>query len=130
MTCESRQPIFKLNDKNMKDTNIVILAGRVGENVKFGTATNGNKYCTFILEIDAYSRDMHDSTERDYSKTLVRIFVYDKVQLNYLERVGIKQGNFVQILARLNSHKTEVGSKNIIQNSVIVRDISIIKTSL
>ena len=57
-------------------------------------------------------------------------FVYDKVQLNYLERVGIKQGNFVQILARLNSHKTEVGSKNIIQNSVIVRDISIIKTSL
>lgn len=112
----------------MKDTNIVILAGRVGENVKFGTAQNGNKYCTFILEVDAYSRDMHDSTERDYSKTLVRIFVYDKVQLAYLERVGIKQGNFVQLLARLNSHKTEVGNKNIIQNSVIVRDISVIKT--
>lgn len=112
----------------MKDTNIVILAGRVGENVKFGTAANGNKYCTFLLEVDAYSRDMHDSTERDYSKTLVRIFVYDKVQLSYLERVGIKQGNFVQILARLNSHKTEIGSKNIIQNNVIVRDISVIKT--
>ena len=112
----------------MKDTNIVILAGRVGENVKFGTATNGNKYCTFILEIDAYSRDMHDSTERDYSRTLVRMFVYDKPMLAYLERVGLKQGNFVQVLARLNSHKTEVGNKNIIQNSVIVRDISVIKT--
>lgn len=127
MTCESRQPLFNFDNK-MKDTNIVILAGRVGENVKFGTAQNGNKYCTFILEIDAYSRDLHDSTERDYSKTLVRIFVYDKVQLAYLERVGIKQGNFVQLIARLNSHKTEVGNKNIIQNSVIVRDISVIKT--
>lgn len=112
----------------MKDTNIVILAGRVGENVKFGTAQNGNKYCTFMLEVDAYSRDMHDSTERDYSKTLIRIFVYDKPLLTYLERVGLKQGNFVQILARLNSHKTEVGNKNIIQNSVIARDISVIKT--
>lgn len=112
----------------MKDTNIVILAGRIGENVKTGTAANGNRYCTFILEVDAYSRDMHDNTERDYSKTLIRIFVYDKSLLNYLERVGIKQGNFAQVLARLNSHKTEVGGKNIIQNSVIARDISIIKT--
>ena len=113
----------------MKDTNIVILSGRVGENVKFGVALNGNKYCTFILEVDAYSRDMHDTTERDYSKTLIRIFVYDKAQLEYLERVGLKQGNRVQILARLNSHKTEIGSKNIIQNSVITRDISVIKTN-
>lgn len=112
----------------MKDTNIVILSGRVGEKVKFGTAENGNRYCTFIIEIDAYNRDFHDTQDRTYSKTLIRVFVYDKYQLDYIERVGLKQGNKVYVQARLTSHKTEVGGKSIIQNNVVSRDISIIKT--
>lgn len=113
----------------MKDTNIVILVGRVGEKIKFGTAENGNKYCTFILEIDAYNRDFHDTQDRSYSLTLIRVFVYEKAQLDYIERIGLTQGNKVYVQARLTSHKTEVGGKTIIQNNVVSRDISIIKTA-
>lgn len=112
----------------MRDKNIVLLEGRIGEGLKYSHSVNGNEYCTFMLEIDAYYKEMADQTERDHGFTLVRVFIYDKRQLEYVKRVDMKQGNKVSLLARLNSKSTEIGGKTIIQNNVIVRDISVIKT--
>lgn len=112
----------------MRQKNIVILEGRVGEGLKYARATNGNDYCTFVLEIDSYYKEVADLTERDHSYTLVRIFIYDKHQVEYCKRVGLRQGNIVSILARLNSKGTEINGKMIVQNNVIVRDISVVKT--
>jgi len=110
------------------DKNFVFLEGSIGDDIKWGTADNGNKYCTFTLIIDAFFKETKDPTERDHSKTFVRVFVYGRQQLEYLQRVDVKQGNRASIFARLSSHKTEIASKNIIQLNVVVRDITIIKT--
>lgn len=121
-------PIAIIKFDKMKQKNIVILEGRVGEGLKYARATNGNDYCTFVLEIDSYYKEVADLTERDHSYTLVRLFIYDKHQVEYCKRVGLRQGNIVSILARLNSKGMEINGKTIIQNNVIVRDISVVKT--
>lgn len=110
------------------DKNFVHLEGSIGDDIKFGNADNGNPYCTFTLIVDSYFKETRDTTERDYSRTFIRVFVYGKSQLEYLKRVGVKQGNRASIFARLSSHRTEFGSKSIIQLNVVVRDITIIKT--
>ncbi len=110
------------------DKNFVHLEGSIGDDIKWGNADNGNPYCTFTLIVDSYFKETRDPTERDHSRTFIRVFVYGKPQLEYLKRVSVRQGNRASIFARLSSHKTEFGSKTIIQLNVVVRDITIIKT--
>lgn len=111
----------------MKDKNIVLLEGVVGNDVKRGTAQNGKKYITFSLCINTYFKPLHDSTESEHTMTYIRVFVYDQKQVEYLNRVDIRHGNRASIFGRLNSVKTDIKGKEIIQINVVVRDISISK---
>ena len=113
----------------MKDKNIVLLEGVVGNDLKRGQAANGKKYITFSLCVNTYFKPLHDSTESEHSMIYIRVFVYDQKQLSYLNKVEVRQGNRVSIFGRLNSKLCEIKGQRIIQINVIVRDITVTKTT-
>ncbi len=113
----------------MKDKNIVLLEGVVGNDVKRGVAANGKNYITFSVCINTYFQPLHDSTESEHPMSYIRVFVYDQKQVEYLNRVNVRCGNRANIFGRLNSTKTEIKGKEIIQINVVVRDISITKVN-
>lgn len=110
------------------DKNFVMLEGVVGNDLKYGVAINGQNYATFTICINPYFKDLHDSTESTKPMTYIRLFVYDQRKVAYMRKVGTRQGNRVTVFGRLNSTRSEINGKEIIQNNVIVRDISVLKT--
>ena len=111
-----------------KDFNKVHLCGLVGDDFRFGKTSEGREFATFSLCINAYDKFDSDDTERTHSQTFVRIFVYDKKQLEYLHTVGARRGQRMYINGRLSSFKNEYKGIEYITMSVICRDIGIIKT--
>lgn len=109
------------------DKNIVMLEGLIGDDFKFGRTSEGREMATFSLCVNAYMKDMADDTERTRSQTYVRIFVYDRKQLEYMHRVDAHRGQRATVFGRLSSHKSEYKGVEYIQITVIVRDIGIIQ---
>ena len=105
-----------------------MLEGTIGEDFKWSKAQNGAEYATFSLCMNSYIKEIADSTEKTHSRTYIRIFVYDKKQLEYLKRVKVKRGQRIAILGRLTSAKNEYKGITYMSNNVTCRDISIIKT--
>ena len=111
-----------------KDKNVVFLEGLIGDDYKYGKTQDGKEFATFCLLINAFDKEYTDATERTHSQTMIRIFVYDKRQLEYLKKINAHRGQRASIFARLSSHKTEYKGITFIQNNVTCKDISIIKT--
>jgi len=111
-----------------KDKNIVMLEGVVGTDAKFGKTQDGKEYFTFSLCINSYDKEMADSTERTHSQTYVRIFLYDRKQLDYVKRVNIHGNSRVYVYGRLSSFKNEYRGNTFMTLNVICRDIGLIKT--
>lgn len=112
----------------MLDKNIVLLEGVLGDDAKFGRTQDGKDFFTASLCVNSFFKEMADDTERTHSQTYVRIFCYDKKQLDYLHHINVHRGNRASIFGRLSSFKTEYKGNSYIQLSVIVRDISIVQT--
>lgn len=111
-----------------KDKNIVILNGIIGDDYKYGKTQECKEYATFSLCINSFYKEMADSTERTHSQTFIRIFVYDKQMVEYLHKVNAKRGNRCSVFGRLVSFKNEYKGNTFMTNSVVCRDIEIIKT--
>lgn len=112
------------------DKNIVILEGKIGDDFKYGKTTEGKEFATFSLVISsasAFHKGYQDDSERRKPETYLRIMVFDAKQVDYLHKIGAKNGHTAIIYARLSSHKTEYKGIDFIQNNVVVRDLSIIK---
>lgn len=112
----------------MLDKNIVILEGIIGDDSKFGKTNEGREYFTFSLCINNFAKEMADSTERTHSQAFIRVFCYDKKQLEYLRKVDVKRGQRASVFGRLSSFKNEYKGIEYITQSVVCRDIEIIKT--
>lgn len=110
------------------DKNIVIVEGVIGDDAKFGKTQEGKEFYTFSLCVDAYAKEFADATERNHSQTFIRIFVYDKRQIDYLHKVNVKRGQRASVFGRLSSFKNEYKGITFMSNNVICRDIVIIKT--
>ena len=111
------------------DKNIVILEGLIGDDFMYKKTSDAKEMATFSLCINAYTlKEIADDSERSRAQTYVRIFVYDKKQLEYLHRIDVHRGQRVSILGRLSSRKTEYKGIEYIQLTVIVRDIGVIQT--
>lgn len=110
------------------DKNIVMLEGIIGDDFKYGRTQEGRDFATFSLCVNAYIKEMADSTERTHSQTYVRIFIYDKRQIEYLQNVKAHRGQRASVFGRLSSCKCEYKGITYISNNVIARDITIIKT--
>ena len=74
------------------DKNIVMLEGIIGDDYKYGKTQDGKEYATFSLCINSYMKEFADSTERTHSQTYIRIFVFDKKQVAYLQKVKARRG--------------------------------------
>lgn len=110
------------------DKNLVFLEGTIGEDYNKGKSDEGKPFVTFSLCIDGYYKEIADSTERNHYKTYIRVFLYDKKQLDYLDRVGAHAGVRASVFGRLSSYRREYKGIGYIQNNVVCRDITIIKT--
>lgn len=110
------------------DKNIVHLEGVIGDDFKFGKTEDAKDFCTFSLCISSYSKQYADESERNHQTTYIRIMVFDKKRVEYLKNVEAKRGQRATIFGRISSHKSEYKGIEFIQNNVVVRDISIIKT--
>lgn len=117
----------------MLDKNIVLLSGISGDDVKFSKASNGKDYCTFLLLITTFDKEIGDVDAHTRSMDMIRIMVFNNKKTNlvdYLKSIGFKRGMRVTVFGRIQSYKTEVKGNSIIQNNVIVRDIEVIQTSV
>jgi len=112
----------------MLDKNIVWLEGLIGDDYKYGRTEDGKGYATFSLCVNSFIKEISDKTERSHSQNFIRTTVFDKKQVEYLQRVGAHRGQRVSIFGRISSFKTEYKGIEFIQLSIVVRDISIIQT--
>lgn len=112
----------------MKDRNNVDLRGIIGDDFKYGRTQDGKEFATFTLCINSYDKIMADSTERTHSQTYVRIFCYDKNQVEYLRMVNAHRGQRIYIDGRLSSFKNEYKGNTFMTLNVICRDLGIIQT--
>jgi len=110
------------------DKNIVMLEGVIGDDYKYGKTQDGKEYATFSLCINSYMKEFADATERTHSQTYIRIFVFDKKQVAYLQKVKARRGQRASVFGRLTSVKNEYKGNTFITNNVTCRDITIIKT--
>ena len=115
----------------MLDKNFVVLEGIAGDDVKFGRAVNGKEYCTFSLAINSFNRELGDEDEYTRATNYIRILAFNNKKsrlVDYLKRVGFHRGQRVNIFGMLASHKSEYKGIDIIQNNVVVRDITVVLT--
>lgn len=112
----------------MLDKNIVLLEGIIGDDFRFDKTTEGKEYATFTLCINAFLKEMSDSTERTHSQTFIRMFVYDRKLVEYMHKVEVKRGQRASIFGRLVSYRNEYKGNSYITNNVVCRDIHIVKT--
>lgn len=110
------------------DKNIVILEGSVGDDLSFRRSQDGKEFVTFTLLVGGYSREYHDRSEtRDV--VYIRVMCFDGRLVERVRAMSLRNGSRVNILARLNSHRSEYKGISYIQNDVIVRDIVLVRTS-
>lgn len=112
----------------MLDKNIVLLEGLIGDDAKFGRTQEGKEYFTFSLCVNSFLKEMADNTERTHSQAFIRIFVYDKKQLEYLRKVNAHRGQRASVFGRLSSFKNEYKGNTFVTLNVICRDLSIVQT--
>jgi len=110
------------------DKNIVVLEGIIGDDFKYGKTQEGKEFSTFSLCVNMFSKEFADSTERTHSQTYIRIFVYDKRQVEYLRKVEAHRGQRISIFGRIASCKSEYKGVEFMSNNVICRDLTIVKT--
>lgn len=114
----------------MLDKNIVLLSGISGDDVKFAKASNGKDYCTFLLLITTFEKELGDVDEHSRSMNMIRILVFNNSKtklVDYLKKIGFRRGMRVTVFGRLQSYKTEIKGNSVIQNNVFVRDIEVIQ---
>lgn len=112
----------------MLDKNIVLLEGLIGDDFKYGKTQDAKPFATFSLCINAFLKEMADSTERTHSQAFIRIFVYDKKQVEYLQKVKAGRGQRASVFGRLISFKNEYRGNTFVTNNVVCRDITIVNT--
>jgi len=110
------------------DKNIVILEGLIGDDFYYGKTQDAKEFATFSLCINTYIKELADSTERTHSQAYIRIFVYDKKQVEYLKRIEVHRGMRASVFGRITSFKTEYKGNSYMTNNVVCRDITIIQT--
>lgn len=112
----------------MMDKNISVLDGVIGNDYKEAKTRDNRDFVTFSLVLGAYMKEWADKTERSYRYQYIRVFVYDKKQVEYLRDVRAKKGNRVFVFGRLTSCLSEYRGNRTITQQVISRDVAIIKT--
>lgn len=108
------------------DLNFVMLQGRIGNDLQYRKTKDGATFATFTIIINSYNKELKDRTEQR-NDTYIRIMAFDKRIVEYMQNCNAKQGNRVNVVARLNSHKSEYKGVALVQIDVVARDVVVIK---
>jgi primosomal replication protein N len=108
----------------MSDFNMLFLIGRIGAAMKEGTASNGSKYMYFSIEIQ--SKQTATSVERNQYQTL-HVMVFKKNVIDYLRKVGAKQGNTVIVKGYISAFPNTVNGKDLITNAITASEVYVVK---
>lgn len=103
------------------DINQVHLQGRICEDYKYAKTETGSEFATFSLAVEGKFKGVA-------STTYIRIMVFNSTLVQYLHDVKAKQGNRCTIYGTIQSYKREIKGMEIVQNTIIVQDITIRKT--
>ena len=104
------------------DYNQCFLQGQIGEDFKFSKTESGTTFATFSLAMDGKFKGAD-------CMIYIRIMVFKPPLVKYLQDVGAKRGNRCTVIGSLQSYKREIKGESIIQNTVLVNDITIRKTA-
>lgn len=110
------------------DKNIVMLEGIIGDDYKYGKTQDGKEFATFSLCVNSYIKELDETIGRTRSQNFIRIFVFNKRQVEYLHNVNAHRGQRASVFGRLTSVKNEYRGNTFITQNVSCRDITIIKT--
>ena len=108
----------------MADFNMLFLIGHIGAAMKEGTASNGSKYLYFSIEIQ--SKQTATSVERNQYQTL-HVMVFKKNIIDYLRKVGAKQGNTVIVKGYISAFPNTVNGKDLITNAITASEVYVVK---
>lgn len=106
----------------MTDRNIVQLEGVIVGDVVYKTTTTNKNYCSFTIRTETKGSE-------GFSSTNTYVFVFAQPKIDYLKRVGAREGNRACVYAHLRTSKKEVGGHTIMQTIVTVDDVHIVKTN-
>lgn len=103
---------------------MLFLIGHIGAAMKEGTASNGSKYLYFSIEIQ--SKQTATSVERNQYQTL-HVMVFKKNVIDYLRKVGAKQGNTVIVKGYISAFPNTVNGKDLITNAITASEVYVVK---
>ena len=109
--------------------NQVFLKGVVGDDIIFKRARTGKDYCSFSLIVNHDNKYL--SEDETNSVEYIRIMIFNnkrKKLVDKLKEMGLRRGNYVSIIGRLQTARTEYRGISLIQLTVQVNDLSIIQT--
>lgn len=109
----------------MADRNQLTLVGRINGRIVEKRAQNGSRFLFFPVAID--NRFNGTTTDGNYSQD-IHVMVFVSRVLDYMKKVGAKEGNRVVIFGFVSAFKTERKGETIISNAVNATDVFIIKT--
>lgn len=109
----------------MAQRNEVILVGRIKDRLKYSMSQTGNEYVYFSLELE--NQNNAGEVDRQYYQTL-HVTCFKRPVVKYLKSVEAKGGNIVIIFGYVGSFSNEIKGKYMIQNTIIAKEIFVVKT--
>lgn len=106
----------------MTDRNYVRLEGVIVGDVTYKKTSAGKNYCSFTIRTETKGSE-------GFSTTNTYVFVFTQPRIDYLKRVGAREGNRVSVDAHLRTSKKDVHGATVMQTIVTVDDVHIIKMS-
>lgn len=109
----------------MAQRNEVILVGRIKDKVKYALSQTGNEYVYFLLDVENQTHASEVAAQ--YYQTL-HVTCFKRPVTKYLKNVEAKGGNIVIVFGYVGSFTNEIKGKYLIQNTIIAKEIFVVKT--
>ena len=111
----------------MAQRNEVILVGRIKDKVKYALSQTGNEYVYFSLDVENQNNVGEFSAQ--YYQVL-HVTCFKRPVVKYLKNIEAKGGNIVIIFGYVGSFTNEIKGKLLIQNTIIAKEIFVVKTKV
>ena len=109
----------------MAQRNEVILVGRIKDKVKYAMSQTGNEYSYIILDVE--NQNNASEVVAQYYQNL-HVTCFKRPVVKYLKTVEAKGGNIVIVFGYVGSFTNEIKGKYLIQNTIIAKEIFVVKT--
>lgn len=110
------------------DINRVELKGRIGSDIVFRKAKNGNEWAAFYLVVNEYNP--HAKLEKDKSvPTWISIAVFNSMIVKRIKYLKLRQGESVWLNGKIYVNMVEKKGDTYPYTSIVVSELEAIKNS-